>query len=145
MASLSPCSLCRLSEGIRPYFETNKKTFLIYSIFVVILIEWFSMVYQYIVPQTPNLVYDRYLFFWYPLLSQLALFVLFFSLYLWKERLHFCFRKSATTFYLSLYYLLGVFGVLFCIQANLYYTIISITSIGLATLIFIVSFFKQLD
>jgi hypothetical protein len=145
MASLPPCSLCRLSEVIRPYFENNKKMILVYSIFAVIIIEWFSMIYQYNVPQTANLVYDRYLFFWYPLLSQLALFVLFFSLYLWKERLHFCFRKSATTFYLALYYLLGVFGVLFCIQANLYYTIISITSIGLATLLFIVSFFKQLD
>jgi hypothetical protein len=145
MASLPPCSLCRLSEGIRPYFENNKKTILVYSVFAVILIEWFSMIYQYIVPQTPNLVYDRYLFFWYPLLSQLALFVLFFSLYLWKERLHFCFRKSAATFYLALYYLLGVFGVLFCIQANLYYTIISVASIGLATLIFIVSFLKQND
>lgn len=145
MASLPPCSLCRLSENIRPYFENNKKTILIYSIFAILLIEWFSMGYQYIVPQTPNLVYDRYLFFWYPLLSQLSLFVLFFSLYLWKEKLHFCFRKSATTFYLSLYYLLGVVGVLFCIQANLYYTIISIGSIAIATLIFIVSFFKQLD
>lgn len=145
MASLPPCSLCRLSEGIRPYFENNKKTILVYSVFAVILIEWFSMIYQYIVPQTPNLVYDRYLFFWYPLLTQLALFVLFFSLYLWKERLHFCFRKSAATFYLALYYLLGVIGVLFCIQANLYYMIISVASIGLATLIFIVSFFKQLD
>lgn len=145
MASLPPCSLCRLSEGIRPYFENNKKLILVYSIFAILIIEWFSLFYQKIVPQTPNLVYDRYLFFWYPLLTQLALFVLFFSLYLWKERLHFCFRKSATTFYLSLYYLLGVFGVLFCIQANLYYTIISITSIGLATLIFIVSFFKEID
>lgn len=145
MASLPPCSLCRLSEGIRPYFENNKKLILVYSIFAILIIEWFSLFYQKIVPQTPNLVYDRYLFFWYPLLTQLALFVLFFSLYLWKERLHFCFRKSATTFYLSLYYLLGVFGVLFCIQANLYYTIISITSIGIATLIFIVSFFKEID
>jgi len=145
MATLPPCSLCRLSEGIRSYFENNKKTILVYSVFAVILIEWFSMIYQYIVPQTPNLVYNRYLFFWYPLLTQLALFVLFFSLWLWKDRLHFCFRKSAATFYLACYYMLGIISVVFCIQANLYYSIVTYGTLGLATLIFIVSFFKEID
>jgi hypothetical protein len=143
MPAVPPCALCKTPEKIRIYLESNKKPVLVFSVFVVLLIEWFSIAYQKFVPQTPNLVYDRYLFFWYPMLTQLALFILFFSLYLWKDRLHFCFRKSATTFYLSCYYLLGFLGVLFCFSASIYYTIISFTSLVLGTLIFIVSLFNK--
>jgi hypothetical protein len=143
MPALPPCSLCRGPEKIRTYLDSNKKPVLVYSVFIVLLIEWFSNIYQKFVPQTPNLVYDRYLMFWYPMLSQLALFVLFFSLYLWKDRLHFCFRKSAATFYLSCYYLLGFFSVLFCFSASFYYCVISYTSLALATLIFIASIFNK--
>ena len=145
MAVIPTCSLCKAPEKLRVYMESNKRLVLVYSIFAVLVIEWFSLFISKTNPSNPNQPFDNYLMFWYPLLTQLALFVLFFSLWLWKDRLHFCFRKSATTFYLAFYYLFGVIGVLFCIQANLYYTIISITSIGLATLIFIVSFFKEID
>jgi len=143
MASVALCALCRVPEKIRLYLESNKRTFIVYSIFLVLLAEWFSIIYQSVVPQTLNMVYDSYLFFWYPLLTQFVLGIVFFSLFLWKERLHFCGRKSATTFYLSMYYLLGFFAVLFCFSATFYYAIISYTSIGLATMLFVSSIIKD--
>lgn len=143
MASVALCTLCRVPEKIRMYLDSNKKTFIIISIFIVLVTEWFSIIYQKIVPQTPNMVYDRYLFFWYPLLTQFVLFIILFSLFLWKERLHFCGRKSATTFYLALYYFFGFTAVLFCFSASIYYTIISYTSIALATIVFLASILKE--
>lgn len=143
MAAVGLCSLCRVPEKIRVYLESNKKPFLVFSIFMVLLIEWFSIGYLKFVPQVKPAVYEPYTMFWYPMLTQLALFIVFFSLFLWKDRLHFCGRKSAATFYLSLYYLFGVLAVLFCFSANFYYTVISYTSIALASLLFIVSLFKS--
>lgn len=143
MAALPPCSLCRTPEKVRTYFETNKKPFLTYSIFILLVLEWFSLGYQKTFPQTPNMVYDRYLFFWYPLLTQLGFFVVCFSLFLWKDRFHFCYRKSAVVFYLSCYYLLGFLGVLFCFSASIYYTIVSYSSLFIASFLFIVSLYKN--
>lgn len=143
MAAVGFCSLCRIPEKIRVYLESNKKPFLVFSIFMVLLIEWFSIGYLKFVPQVKLVVYEPYTMFWYPMLTQLALFIVFFSLFLWKDRLHFCGRKSAATFYLSLYYLFGFLAVLFCFSANFYYSVISYTSIALASMLFIVSLFKS--
>ncbi len=143
MAALPICSLCRGPERIRKAIEPNKKNFLVFSIFMVLLIEWFSIIYLNTYEQKQQIVYDKYLFFWYPLLTQLALFIILFSIFLWKERLHFCARKSATTFYLSLYYALGFFAVLFCLQAKLYYQIITISNLFVASYVFLVSIFKN--
>ena len=143
MAAVGFCSLCRIPEKIRVYLESDKKLFLVFSIFMVLLIEWFSIGYLKFVPQVKPAFYEPYAMFWYPMLTQLALFIVFFSLFLWKERLHFCGRKSAATFYLSLYYLFGFLAVLFCFSANFYYTVISYTSIALASMLFIVSLFKS--
>ena len=109
--------------GLNFYFQWLPRNMMIWLVFVTI----------------------PYLFFWYPLLTQLALFVVFFSLFLWKERLHFCARKSAATFYLSLYYALGVFAVIFCMRESLYYQIVSISSLILASLVFLASILKSED
>lgn len=147
MPAVPPCALCKIPNKVQVYLEANKKPFLVYSIFVILVLEWFSIAYLKFSKQTlnPTNYYDFYSMKLYPMLSQLAMFVLFFSLFLWKDRLHFCFRKSATTFYLAMYYLFGFFAILFCFSASFYYEIISLGTIGIASLIFIVSFFKSED
>ncbi len=145
MAALSPCSLCRVSEVVQKKFENNKKPILIYSIFAVLLIEWFSFFYVkyfHVVTEKCN---DFYLVKVYPFLSQLCLFILFFSIFLWRDRLHFCFRKTAATFYLSVYYIFNCLAVVFCFNINFYYEILTYSILGIASLLFLVSFLKTND
>lgn len=138
------CSLCKAPEKVRVYLESNKKIVCVYSIFLVLLIEWFSYFYVKFskVTPNPNNYFDYYSMKLYPMLTQLAMFLLFFSLFLWKDRLHFCFRKSATTFYLAVYYLIGFISVLFCLSNSIYTEIVSVGTIAISSLLFIVSFFK---
>ncbi|MBF05035.1 MAG: hypothetical protein CMP76_17295 [Flavobacterium sp.] len=143
MATVPVCALCRPAENLSKFLENKKKTFLKINIFIVLLIEWLS--YAYIKTYTPvkKEVIDVYTDFLYPLLTQLVLGILFLSFFLWKDRLYFCFRKSATTFYLSVYYFLGFFSILFCLNASIYYEIVSISILGVSTFLFIVSLWKS--
>ena len=143
MATLPICSLCKIPEKIRVSLEKEKKIFLVFSIFIVLIFEWFSIYYVSTHDQSKQIIYDVYLMFWYPLLTQLSMFIIFFSLFLWKERLHFCFRKSATTFYMSLYYLFGVFSVLFCVSSSFYYETVTTGSLSIARFLFLVSLWKN--
>jgi hypothetical protein len=139
MAALYPCSLCRVSEVVQKKLETNKKPFLIYSIFAILLIEWFSFFYIKYFHVTTERITDYYVTKMYPFLTQLCLLILFFSLFLWKDRLHFCFRKTAVTFYLSCYYFINCFAIVFCLNSSIYYEILSYGVLGIASLLFVVS------
>jgi len=125
MSVLNGCSLCRPASYIKSKLEDNKKPFLVYSIFAILLIEWFSIIYLKFFHGITNVTTDFYDAKVAPFLTNLALFILLFSLFLWKDRLHFCFRKSATTFYLSCYYLFNAIAVVFCLNASIYYVVIA--------------------
>lgn len=145
MAALPPCSLCRVPEKVSKFLDNKKSNFLKFAIFFILLIEWFSNLFVKNYSAPLHDCKDVYLTFVYPLLSQLALFIMFFSIFLWKDRLHFCSRKSATTFYLSLYYLFGVVSLVFCLSANIYYTLISYAALAFASLLFVASFYNKLN
>ena len=138
MAVLGSCSLCRPAEYIKSKLESNKKGFLVYSIFGILLIEWASFIYLKFNP-IKEVITDPYMTKVNPFLTNLALFIILFSVFLWKDRLHFCFRKSATTFYLSVYYLFNAIAVLTCLNASKYYLYVSISFLSVATFLFIVS------
>ncbi len=139
MAVLNGCSLCRPAEYIKSKLETNKKNFLVYSIFMILLIEWASFIYLKYFHGVTKVTTDFYDAKIAPFTTNLALFILVFSIFLWKDRLHFCFRKSATTFYLSVYYLFNAIAVLTCLNASKYYLYVSISFLSVATFLFIVS------
>lgn len=138
MAALGNCSLCRLPNYIQQKLENNKRPFLVYSIFLVLIIEWFSIIYLKFYPTTEKIT-DFYTVKIYPCLTQFVLFIIFLSLFLWKEKLRFCSRKSAATFYLSMYYLFGSIAVLFCFNSNFYYNIITYTSLFIGSILFVKS------
>lgn len=139
MAVLYPCSLCRMPEKAHNMLKNNKKFFVVYSIFFVLLIEWISLFYLKFFHTFTENVTDFYITKMYPFLTNLALFTLIFSMFLWKERLHFCFRKSASTFYLSLYYLFNCMAILLCFNASIYYELVSYGFLMLASFLFFVS------
>lgn len=145
MATLPTCALCKIPERVLQSVIKNKKMFLVYSIFIILLIEWFSLIYLKWFHKTTQIVTDYYVAKMYPFLSQLALFVMFFSVFLWRDRLHFCFRKTATTFYLSCYYLFNALSVLLCLNSSIYYELVSCGFLAIASLVFFVSFLKTVE
>lgn len=138
MSVLHGCSLCKPAEYIKNKFENSKKDFLTYSFFIVLLIEWISFIYLKYNPVVEKIT-DTYICKVSPFLTNLALFIIVFSVFLWQDRLRFCFRKSATTFYLSVYYLFNALAVLTCLNAYVYYLYVSVGFLSLATLLFIAS------
>lgn len=141
MSVLHGCSLCKPAEYIKSKLESNKKNFLVYSIFGILLIEWISFIYLKYFHTITEQITDVYVSKVSPFLTNLALFIIIFSVFLWKDRLHFCFRKSATTFYLSVYYLFNAIAVLTCLNSTKYYLYVSISFLSVATFLFIVSLF----
>jgi hypothetical protein len=139
MAVLHGCSLCKPAEFIKDKLKDNKKPFLTYGLFFVLLIEWFSGIYLKYFHTTTQVITDVYVSKIAPFCVNAIAFLLMVSLFLWKDRLHFCFRKSATTFYLSCYYLFNAVSVLFCLNASIYYGIIAYAFLIIATFLFIVS------
>lgn len=138
MAVLGNCSLCRPAEYIKNKLENNKKEFLTYSFFMVLLIEWISFIYLILNPIKEQIT-DSYMTKVNPFLTNSALFIIVFSVFLWQDRLRFCFRKSATTFYLAVYYFFNAIAVLTCLNAYSYYLWVSIGLLSISTFLFIVS------
>jgi len=131
MPGVPPCSLCK---KVKAYLVENKKAFLIYSIFYVLVAEILSYFLRY---------EKEYACYYYPLLSQLEFFLIFFSLYLWNDRLHFCLRKNLAVLFLSGYFLFGFIAVLFKVQDAFYTPMISLGLVGISALTFFLSIFKS--
>ena len=143
MAVVPPCSLCKATKFLENKIAGSKKSFLVYSVFIVLLTELFSNIYVNFFYTPINRVYDCYTDFYYPLLTQLVLFLIFASLFLWRERLHFCLRKASATMYLSIYYLFGFLAVLFCFSANFYFQVVNFSIISLSMLLFVQSIYSK--
>ena len=140
MASVPKCGLCRMTQPIENYFEDKKKNFLVYSVFIVLLVEMFSNVINWFyVPKT----FDFYASYLYPLLTQLVLFLMFSSIFLWREKLRFCLRKATATMYLAIYYLFGFISLLFCFTATFYINMVNFMLLSLALLIFVQSIYAK--
>ena len=142
MASVPTCSLCKVTQLVESKFNNNKQPFLVYSVFIVLAIELITTVINlnYV---SPARAYNFYADFCYPLFTQLGFFLVFSSLFLWRERLHFCLRKASATMYLSAYYLFGFLAVLFCFSANFYFQVVNTTLISLSMLLFIQSLYAK--
>jgi len=142
MAAVPRCSLCKVTQLVESKFKNNKQPFLVYSVFMVLSIEIITNIINYFyIPAQRE--YDFYADFCYPLFTQLGFFLVFASLFLWRERLHFCLRKASATMYLSAYYLFGFLAVLFCFSANLYFQVINTTLICLSMLLFLQSLYAK--
>lgn len=142
MASVPRCSLCRFTQIVEEKVKDYKKNFLVYSVFFVLLVELFSNIVNYIyIPTSKG--YDFYSDFIYVLLTQLCLLLFSTSLFLWRERLHFCLRKATATLFLSLYYSFGFLAVLFCFSANMYFQFVNTSLIVLALMLFVQSLYAK--
>lgn len=131
MPRIPPCALCR---RITEVVNDNKKPFLIYSIFYLLIIEIVSLFLA------NN---ENYACYWFPLLTNTGFFLLTFSICLWNEKLHFCQRKKQATKFLASYYLFGTVAILLNISDSNYTFWISIGLLSISGLIFILSIFRK--
>lgn len=133
MAAVPPCGLgCRIKKGYK-WLESNKKPFLIISIFILLAIEIGSKFLRY---------EQNYACYIYPLLTQIQLFVIVFSIYLWNERLRFCLMKIISTLFLSMYYLFGIISIVFQFTDSFYESTISNGLLIISCLCFSLSAFN---
>lgn len=134
MPGVPPCGLkCRIAQATT-FVKESKKTILIYSIFLIFIGEVVSYFLRY---------EKNYACKIYPMISQLEMFLLLFSLYLWNEKLRFCFRKILATLFLSFYFLFGFLAIVFNLTDNSYTTLISCGLLGVSIFIFIASLFND--
>lgn len=110
MAAIPPkgCPICRtIKKKISNINYNMRKHVMIYAFFYLLLFEGVSLL---LVRE------DNYTEFWYPLLTQLALTVIFYNLYLFRIRLKFCLRKKIAVASLSIYYFIGALSLIcqFC-------------------------------
>lgn len=138
MPGVPPCGLkCRTTKAItfvKENLKESKKAILVYSIFLILLGEIISYFFRY---------EKNYACKIYPMISQLEMFLLIFSLYLWNERLRFCYRKIVATLFLAFYFLFGFLSLVFNLTDSSYTTIISCGLLIISTIIFIASLFNK--
>lgn len=134
MAAIPTCGLKCRTKKMYEYLKVNKRQIIIYSIFYILGIECVS----YFIRSNAN-----YACYWYPLLTQIGYCLILFSLFLWHDKLRFCFRKQLATLFLTAYYLFGCISLIFQFSDRLYSSVISIGLLSISILTFILSIFKK--
>lgn len=133
MASVPPCGLKCLGKKAKDYLTEQKSNFKRLSIFYLLAMELVSL-------KLRNL--KGYECYWYPLLTQVGLFLLVFTFLMYRERLRFCLRKKLAVAFLSAYYLFGTAALVFGFSDKTYYDWISIGMLVMAVVLFGLSFFN---
>jgi len=128
MAAVPPRSLTgfgKLRKALTGQNEKVNYNIAKFSILYLFIIEIVSMKLMYL---------PKYLFFWYPILTQLGYALLIYTLFTFSKKLGFCRFKKAGLLLFFAYYLIGVFGIIFELGDKNYYQIISFVFLGMAFL-----------
>lgn len=129
------CGLCRIVKSTIEKTNNNiRKHILIYSFFYLLVAEVATVFMR-------NL--NNYADFWFPLFVQTGYAVVFYSLFLYRERLKFCFRKNIVVFSLFLYYAFNAIVVLFSICDSIYTDIITYGLLTVIIVTLLVTIFKE--
>lgn len=122
------CLICRMAIKMN---ETIKKQSKLYAFFALIIIELFSLkIQEYTTPQC-------YKEFVYPLLTQIALFIIFVAINYHSERLRFCKRQKLIVIFLAIYYFLNIVFLLFPICWSTYSGLINYSILSIVGFLFI--------
>lgn len=122
------CKICKMAKAVN---ENIKKQSKLYAFFALIIIELFSMKIQsYTTPQC----YEKFV---YPLLTQIALFIIFVAINYHSEKLRFCKRQKLIVIFLSLYYFLNIVFMLVPICFSTYSDWVNYSILSVVSLLFI--------
>ena len=111
-----------------------KKHFFKYGVFGLLIIEVLS---------TSMVYWDEYTLFWYPLLTQIALFIMAFPQWALGNIFKYCTRKRIAFGFLSIYYLTGIIYLTLGLTDSVYYDIISGVSLVGAGICALLTIFKN--
>ena len=111
-----------------------KKNFFRYGVFGLLILEILSIQMTYI---------ENYTYFWYPLLTQIALFIMVFPQWVLGGVFKYCTRKRIAFCFLSIYYFTGIIYLVLGLTDNVYYDIISSISIVGAGICALLTIFKN--
>ena len=114
--------------------KTIKHYYIVYAFVGVMIIELLSLFASYD---------DKYLTFYYPLLTQLTVMIILLNLALNSERLRFCYRKTTALYILSGYYLFNIIAMIFNIGYFTYSIIADVIIMLTCSLLFITSIIKE--
>lgn len=111
-----------------------KKNFFRYGVFGLLILEVLSV-------QIVNV--GDYASFWYPLLTQIALFIMVFPQWALGNIFKYCTRKKIAFGFLSIYYLTGIIYLTLGLTDSVYYTIISSVALVGAGICALLTIFKN--
>ena len=120
---------CRLGQAIKKGSKIVKKKFIRYAVFAIILLEVFSLLFN------KSQFYTLWL---YDLLVQLSSVIFVLILFFRPVKLEICTRKKIAYKSLGLYYLLGLFSVVFQIGST-YNTVANIILLSIAGVLILLS------
>lgn len=129
------CGLCRIvQEKVKKINSNVKKHTLIYS-FVYLL---FAEIGSLLIRDLPD-----YAIKWYPILTQLTLSIIFYTLWLYRFNLKFCQRKNIIVKSLSAYYLFGAICVLFQFCESFFIKVITYGLLSVVFVALLLTIYKQ--
>lgn len=131
------CLLCRVNNTIKKVNDSMKKYTMVYAFFYLLLFELGSIVIR---SMTTKENYDT---FWFPLLTQLMMTIIFYNLLLFKNRLKFCQRKTILVKVLTAYYFLNFVTVLIPICNTFYINIVTSILLLVSYVIILLTLFKN--
>jgi hypothetical protein len=131
------CLLCRVNNTIKKVNDSMKKYTMVYAFFYLLLFELGSIVIR---SMTTKENYDT---FWFPLLTQLMMTIIFYNLLLFKNRLKFCQRKTILVKVLTIYYFLNFVTILVPICNTFYINIVTSILLLVSYVIILLTLFKN--
>ena len=111
----------RFSQSKQRLESLVKDTVYVYAIFAILILEICSLFLREL---------ETYVDYWYPLLSQITLFVVLFSTYLKSDAHRFCQRRKIAFLLLSIYFAFGATSIIFQIKNQFYLDIATFILLG---------------
>lgn len=122
------CKACRVAKAVNEKIKVNSK---LYAFSAIVMIELLSIKIQEFVST------KSYLEFYYPLLTQVVLCVIFIAINYHSERLRFCKRQKLIVIFLAVYYFLNMLFLVFPICWSQYYAIVNYSILAIVCILFI--------
>ena len=128
------CGLCKIVKQVIEKTNNNiRKHILVYSLFYLLIAE-VATIFMRNLPS-----YDL---FWFPLIVQSGYAVIFYTLFLYRERLKFCFIKNIVVFSLFLYYIFNTLVIAFQICESIYTQVITYGLLSVIIILLLVKIFE---
>lgn len=131
------CLVCKVNNAIKKVNDNMKKYTMVYAFFYLLIFELGSIIIRSISTK------EKYDIFWFPLLTQLMMTIIFYNLLLFRNKLKFCQRKTILVKVLTVYYFLNFITILSPICSTFYINIVTSLLLSVSYIIILLTLFKN--